>query len=103
MILLPIFTYCQSKNVRSIMEEKNRLFGGDLMKEQLLKVMERNQLIDLMYIAKSGEVTKRRIKVMNVTDESFSAYCFLKHNMRTFMIQSILALLPVIRKEREVI
>ncbi|KGR77430.1 hypothetical protein [Ureibacillus sinduriensis] len=73
------------------------------MKQQLLKVMQRNQLIDLMYIAKSGEVTKRRIKVINVTAESFSAYCFLKRNIRTFKIQSVLALLPVFRKEREVI
>ena len=73
------------------------------MKGQLLKVMQRNQLVDMMYIAKSGEISKRRIKVIRITDDSFSAFCFLKNAKRTFKIDNILALVPVIRKEREVI
>lgn len=73
------------------------------MKSQLLKVMQRNQPVDMMYIAKNGEVSKRRIKVLKMTDDSFSAFCFLKHAKRTFLIDNVLALSPVIRKEREVI
>jgi len=73
------------------------------MKSQLLKVMQRNQPVDMMYIAKNGEVSKRRIKVLKMTDDSFSAYCFLKHAKRTFLIENVLALSPVIRKEREII
>ncbi|RNC98691.1 transcriptional regulator [Lysinibacillus halotolerans] len=73
------------------------------MKEQLNKVMQRNQLVDMMYIAKNGEITKRRIKVTNVSDDKFNAYCFLKHANRVFFIDNVLALVPVIRKEREVI
>jgi len=73
------------------------------MKGQLLKVMKRNQLIEMMYIAKNGEISKRRIKILKMTDDSFSAFCFLKHAKRTFLIDNVLALSPVIRKEREVI
>lgn len=73
------------------------------MKELLLKVMQRNQLVDMMYIANDGKITKRRIKVSKITDDSFSAYCFLKHASRTFKIGNVLALVPVIRKESAVI
>ena len=73
------------------------------MKEKLSKVFERNQLVDMMYIAESGEITKRRIKVTKITNDSFSAYCFLKHAKRTFRIENVLALLPVTREERVVV
>lgn len=73
------------------------------MKEQLLKAMKRNQLVEMMYISKAGEITKRRIKVLKVANDTFESYCFLKQSKRTFIIQNVLALIPVIRKEREVI
>jgi len=73
------------------------------MKGQLLKVLERGQLVDMMYIAKSGEISKRRIKVIQITDDSFAAFCFTKQAKRTFLIDNILAIVPVIRREREVI
>ena len=73
------------------------------MKDQLIKVLQRNQLVDMMYIAKSGEISKRRIKVIQITDDSFNAFCFLKQAKRTFIIDNVLALSPVIRKERDVI
>ncbi|MGE7667409.1 transcriptional regulator [Ureibacillus composti] len=73
------------------------------MKGQLLKALERNQFVEMMYISKKGEITKRRIKVSKVLDDKFNAYCFNKHSSRTFIIDNVLALVPVIRKEREVI
>ncbi|QCR33394.1 transcriptional regulator [Lysinibacillus sp. SGAir0095] len=73
------------------------------MKGHLLKVMQRNQVVEMMYIAKSGKVSKRRVKILKITEDSFSAYCFLKHAKRTFKIDNVLALAPVISKVREVI
>ncbi len=73
------------------------------MKEQLLKMLERNQLVDMMYFAKNGEITKRRIKVISVSDSTFKAYCFVKHASRTFTIDNVLSMFPVVRREREVI
>ena len=73
------------------------------MKRQLLKALERNQLVDMMYIDKNNQITKRCIKVTKVNDNTFKAHCFLKHASRTFKIENVLALVPVIRKGREVI
>ena len=74
-----------------------------MVKERLLKAMQRKQFVDLMYMSKSGGITKRRVKVINVTNESFHAYCFTKNAKRTFLIENVLSMLPVIRKERAVI
>ncbi len=68
-----------------------------------MKVMVRNQLIDMIYQSKSGDVTKRRVKVLKVTDQSFSAYCFTKQARRTFLIDHVLTILPLIRRERDII
>ncbi|MGE7623625.1 transcriptional regulator [Viridibacillus sp. NPDC096237] len=73
------------------------------MKEQLLKAMQRNQLLNLMYMSKSGGITKRRVKIIKMTGESFQAYCFMKNDKRTFIIDNVLAAVPIIRKEREVV
>ena len=73
------------------------------MKNQLLKALHRNHLVDMVYVSRSGEISKRRIKLAKVSECSFSAFCFTKQAKRTFLIDSVLAVAPVIRKEREVI
>nr|WP_285851210.1 transcriptional regulator [Sporosarcina aquimarina] len=56
-----------------------------------------------MYFAKDSSVTKRRINVLQVGDKSFRAYCHLRESKRTFVIENVLALVPVIERERSVI
>ncbi len=73
------------------------------MKEQLIKAMQHNQLVDLMYISQEGEITKRRIKLIKIVGDRFQAFCFTKHAKRTFITDNVLAVFPVIRKERNVI
>jgi predicted DNA-binding transcriptional regulator YafY len=73
------------------------------VKDSLLKSMRYSQIVDVMYMSKSGEVTKRRIKVIKIYGESFQAYCFLRNTKRTFLIDNVLALIPVERKESAVI
>jgi len=68
-----------------------------------LKALRYGQIVDVMYISKSGEVTKRRIKVLKLYDESVQAYCFLRNTKRTFLIHCVLALIPMDRKENMVI
>ncbi|WP_369973801.1 hypothetical protein, partial [Rummeliibacillus sp. POC4] len=76
---------------------------GNIMKEQLVKAMQYHQLVELMYMSKSGEISKRRVKLLKISGDKFQAFCFLKHSKRTFIIDNVLAVLPVIYKEREVI
>ncbi len=73
------------------------------MKDQLIKAMQRNQLIDMMYMSKSGVVTKRRVKIIKMVNNSFQAFCYTKQAKRTFIIDNVLAAVPVIHKEGMVI
>ncbi|HBJ01489.1 MAG TPA: transcriptional regulator [Lysinibacillus sp.] len=65
--------------------------------------MQRNQLVDIMYIAKNGSVTKRRVRVIKIVGDSFQAFCFTRQAKRSFIIRNVLAVTPVFRKEREVV
>ncbi|WP_342442918.1 transcriptional regulator [Lysinibacillus sp. FSL K6-0075] len=73
------------------------------MRDQLVKAMQRNQLVNMMYMAKGGAVSKRRIKIIKMVGDTLQAYCFTKQAKRTFLISNILAVNPVFRKERDVV
>lgn len=73
------------------------------MKEAILKALQRGQIVDVMYMAKNGEVSKRRLKVIKIHGETFQAYCFLRNTKSTFKMDNVLALIPVTRKESVVI
>lgn len=79
------------------------IIGGINVKESILKSLQRGQIVDVIYMSKNGEVTKRRLKVIKIHGESFQAYCFLRNTKRTFKIDNILALIPVTKKENAVI
>lgn len=73
------------------------------MKEQLIKAQKRNQLVDMIYISKTNQITQRRIRVIKIDHDTFKAYCFTKHSIRTFIIDNVLSLFPVVMSERDVI
>lgn len=73
------------------------------MRNQLIKSVEYGESLDMMYMAKEGSISKRRIKVLQVGEVSFRAYCHLRKSKRTFTIDNVLALVPVIRKEKDVV
>ncbi|MGE7090310.1 transcriptional regulator [Lysinibacillus sp. NPDC048646] len=65
--------------------------------------MQRNQLMNMIYVFESGLVTKRRIKIIKVVGVSFQAFRFTRQAKRTFTINNVLVVVPVLHKEREVI
>ena len=73
----------------------------------MLKTIERsikyNQVLDIIYMDNAGSITKRRVKLLKVTEDSFQAYCYLRGSRRTFKIDNVLALVPVMTKERMVV
>lgn len=73
------------------------------MRVLVLKSMKTNQLSEMIYMKNNGEVSKRRVKVLSISKDSFQAYCFLRSTKRTFKIENVLAFVPVAQKEREVI
>ncbi|WP_342573686.1 transcriptional regulator [Solibacillus sp. FSL K6-1781] len=68
------------------------------MKEQIKKAMQYNQIIEIMYIAKDNAITKRRIKLIKIAGDTIQAYCFTRHAKRTFKMENILAVYPVMSK-----
>jgi predicted DNA-binding transcriptional regulator YafY len=69
----------------------------------ILKSLERGQLADMIYMNNKGEISKRRVKVLSVEGDSFQAFCFLRGTKRTFKIDNVLAFVPVVNRERDVI
>jgi len=57
----------------------------------------------MMYVSKSGEITQRRIKLVKIIGDKFQAFCFTRQAKRTFVIDSVLAVVPIIHKERSVV
>ncbi|KIL17706.1 hypothetical protein [Bacillus pumilus] len=51
--------------------------------------------IEMIYMKKNGECTKRKIIVHRQTDQLIQAYCLSKKTMRTFRKDCILALAPI--------
>ena len=73
----------------------------------MLKTLKRSvrfgDLLDMMYVDGKGQISKRRIKVLQIGEVSFRAYCHMRGTNRTFTIDNVLALVPVILKERDVV
>lgn len=73
------------------------------MRINLMKCMERNQLVELMYMDSKGNISKRRVKVLKIQGDTFQVFCFKRNAKRTFIIDNVLAFVPIIHKERAVI
>lgn len=73
------------------------------MRKTLEKAGRYGETLDMMYLAKDGSITKRKIIVLQVGETSFRAYCYLRKSKRTFTIDNVLAAVPVIDRERMVI
>lgn len=62
----------------------------------LQKAINRQQVLDMIYMSSDGKFSQRTIKPYKVIDDhSVVAYCFLRQATRTFHIDHILALVPL--------
>lgn len=73
--------------------------GGTNMKDQLIKAMQKCQLVTIIYLSKSEVITKRKVKILEIAGDKFTAYCFIKQARRTFIIQNVLAIHPIFLKD----
>ena len=71
--------------------------------EVLESTIKYGEMLEVLYMAKDGSISKRRIKVLQGGETSFRAYCFLRKSKRAFLIDNVLAAVPIMRKERGVI
>ncbi|KIL45195.1 transcriptional regulator [Jeotgalibacillus soli] len=73
------------------------------MKNKMLHAMESNQVVEMIYLSNSGQISQRRINVLKVNEGFMVAYCFLRKTQRAFSYNNILSFVPVIQKEKMVI
>ncbi|QJX62964.1 hypothetical protein HLK66_16105 [Niallia circulans] len=63
------------------------------------RAVANGEVLEMIYLNTKGEISHRRIKIIKLNNESFSAYCFTRNQQRTFKISNILSIGPV-RKVR---
>lgn len=68
-----------------------------------MKSKRYGDVLEMIYIAKDGQISKRYIKVIQIGEVSFRAYCYTRMSKRTFTLNNVLALVPVTIKERDII
>ncbi|GKV67621.1 hypothetical protein NCCP2716_01190 [Sporosarcina sp. NCCP-2716] len=73
------------------------------MRNQLEKAIRNGTPMIMIYRAKDGQCTKRAVTVLQTGEFSFKAYCHMRHAKRTFLIDRVLALFPVIEREKAVL
>lgn len=61
--------------------------------------MQYSQITENSYMNNKGEISKRRVKILSVSTDSFQAYYFLRGTKRTFKIENVLAFVPVVNCE----
>jgi len=68
-----------------------------------MECMELNQLVELVYMDFKGNISQRRVKILKIKGDAFQVFCFKRNAKRTFIINSVLAYVPVIQKETYVL
>ena len=60
----------------------------------LKRAVESNEVLEMIYQNNKGEFSQRRIQVIKLNEESFSAYCFIRKQQRTFKLSNVLSMGP---------
>jgi hypothetical protein len=70
-----------------------------IMVDYVLKNSLNNHLIVTIMYQRGKEITQRDIRVMKITDKDIETYCYLRHQVRHFKKENILAAMYENQKE----
>lgn len=73
---------------------------GTNVRSELVNYFKHGWMVEIMYLSKTGEISKRKVKIIKFQGELFHGYCFKQNAKRTFLIDNVLAVVPVFPKER---
>ncbi|WP_419883465.1 hypothetical protein ACN6MY_07875 [Peribacillus sp. B-H-3] len=62
-----------------------------MMNSTLLRSLKEDSVLEIIYLSEKGQVSQRRIQVLDITEDYVRAYCFLRKTKRTFKISNILS------------
>lgn len=55
------------------------------------KTVQTGRKVNIIYLARSGSISKRTIQIISYRDEHIIAFCYMRNRLRTFKIENILA------------
>lgn len=68
--------------------------GGIDMDGLLLRSVEENIPLEMIYLSKDQQISQRKLLVKEVNDDYIRAYCLLRKQIRTFRRENILSIMP---------
>jgi predicted DNA-binding transcriptional regulator YafY len=60
----------------------------------LLRSIEENIPLEMIYLSEDQQISQRKLFVKEVHDEYIRAYCMLRKQVRTFRKENILSIMP---------
>lgn len=70
------------------------------MRGILLRAIESQTFIEMIYLKKDGSISQRIIRVKEINQDKINAYCYLRKSYRIFTISNILSLSHVQKRNR---
>lgn len=67
------------------------------MLKDLKRYLKTGVLVDIIYMDRNEQFTKRTVKLKEISGEYVKAYCYTRNATRIFKIENILAVLPSAR------
>ncbi|MGD6780705.1 hypothetical protein [Sutcliffiella horikoshii] len=53
--------------------------------------------IEIIYMSKDGSITQRSLLVLDINKNNVTAFCYLRNQKRTFLLENILSYRPLIK------
>jgi predicted DNA-binding transcriptional regulator YafY len=69
----------------------------------LLRSIEENIPLEIIYLSQDKQISQRKLIVKEVNDEYIRAYCLLRKQIRTFRRENILSLMPNTRSNNRLL
>jgi predicted DNA-binding transcriptional regulator YafY len=70
------------------------------MRGILLRAIENQVLIEIIYLTKDGSISHRQIRVKEIFQNHIHAYCYLRKSCRNFTFSNILSISPVRKRKK---
>ncbi|MFJ9497771.1 WYL domain-containing protein [Brevibacillus centrosporus] len=71
------------------------------MLRELKRYLAADQLVDVIYLDRQGETSKRTLHLQSIEGGSIKAYCLSRRAPRVFKIDNILAIYPASVTKKE--
>ncbi|WP_226683381.1 hypothetical protein [Sutcliffiella horikoshii] len=67
------------------------------MSRMLEWYMNSRRPIEIIYMSKDGSITQRSLLVLDISKNNVTAFCYLRNQKRTFLLENILSYRPLIK------